>query len=979
MSYRAALVRRWSRRDVLAVLVVAASIAFLTGSGLVGTAATAELEGVAADFESPASVERYGTPAKARRAAGQDGLVLPLARATVDGRTVTVVGMPEDAEAFAADSELSLPARPPSGAVEGPVDEQSTTVLRGDEGRLEVTVQPHAAPSSLPSRWYVARPGTVSDLGATGALVLAPGSGPTPVQGVLSFFLAGSRQVLRSLWLATAGAGVLLGVTVFAATRMTVRDRLATIRVARATGAPPRDLLALFGARGALQTAVGVAGGYAVGVVLPNAAVNAAVFLGRSTSLSLRVTPRLAGLLVPAYLVLVGVGALGGLLAVVPAVRRPPATLQARSAGARSSRRLPEVAQTTLLDWRAVVPTAASLSVFLVVAVLLASAATVVAPLAGVGTTTVTEPGAAHPFASSVPRSYATELRTRGTPASAEILALGVTGGQPYVARGANFSAFRSVTDAAVEDGRGPRRAGEAIVGVDLARSLGVGVGDRLLVGGSTRPAVDSLRVVGTYRAPEPYDDQLVVPLATARALSGSRPGRVQFVRVDRELDASDLGSARTTSVDVPGTVPAGETLTVSVTLVNPTERPQNRTVRASVDGTVRSRSVQLPAGQQRTVDLSFPAGEPRTATIRVAGEERTVTVVDPDALRLEGLPGTAPPGSEPLVAVTTAAGEPVPNATLTVGEESVSTDARGRARVPLEGRGTRQVVVTAGDREVAATVEVTDDAVRLPTAETSVTPDDPTPATRPTARVELGNPWNRTLAVDLVVEGPRETHERDVEMPPGGSQTVSQQLARMPPGQYEVTVTVQGRRLSGTTYEVVGDSRLAAALATSGRRGGTGIGRSLAIVLGNLQLLVATVLGLAALMTVGGTTAAFASSVQARRRTIGVHRATGATPRQVFVLVLGDAARIGVVATGAGLAFAGCALVALDAAGLLTVYGVRVLATVDPLVVAGSAVAALALALAGAALATVPLVRAMPDRLLSESLAGPPGGAEND
>jgi ABC-type lipoprotein release transport system permease subunit len=979
VSYRATLLRRWSRRDVLAVLVVAASVAFLTGAGLVATAATGELEGVAAEFETPASAQVYDDPAAARAAAGPGDLRLPLARATADDRQVTVVGVPPGAGSFAPNSRLSLPARPPPGVVAGPVEEQTSVTLRGAGGSAEVTVRPRTERSALPERWYVARSGAVADLGATGALVLTPGDGPTPVVGVLAFFLAGSRQVVRSLWLATAGAGLLLGVTVFAATRMTVRDRTATIRVARATGARPRDLLALFGARGALQTAVGVAGGYAVGVVAPNAAVNAAVFVGRSTSLSLRVTPRLAGLLAPAYLLLVGVGALGGMVAVLPAVRRPPATLERHAAGPPTRPWLPSLARTTLLDWRAVVPTAASLSVFVVVVVLVASTATVVAPLSGAGTATITEPGAAHPFASSVPQGYASELRVRGTPASAEILALGVTGGRPYVARGANFSAFRSVTDATVEDGRRPRRAGEAIVGVDLARSLGLAVGDRLLVGGSTRPAVDHLRVVGTYRAPEPYDDQLVVPLGTARALSGKRAGRVQFVRTSGDPGEGSPGGQLATTVDVPETVQAGSTLTVTVTVVNAGEQRRNRTLRGRLDGTVRTSTVDLAPGARTTVELRFPAGEPRETTVTVGDVERTVRVVDPEALRLEGLPGTAPSGSEPLVTVTTAAGDPVANATVTVSGRTTRTDAQGRARVPLDGTGARQVVASVGDREVAGTVEVTADGPRLPVVDVSVTPPRPTPATRPTARVELSNPWNRSLATPVVVEGPRASHERTIELAPGDRQNLTVGLGRTPPGEYDVAVIADGRRLGGTTYEVTGDARLAAALATSGRRSATGIGRSLAIVLGNLQLLVATVLGLAALMTVGGTTAAFASAVQARRRTLGVHRAMGATPRQVLALVLGDAVRIGVVATAAGLALGGSALWALDAAGLLTVYGVRVLATVDPVVVAATAAGSLALAGAGATLAVLPLVRAMPDRLLSDPLAGEQGGVDRE
>lgn len=968
VSYRAALVRRWSRRDVLAVLVVAASVAFLTGAGLVGTAATAELAGVAAEFEPPAAATVHDDVRTARQAAGRDDLVLPLARAEVGGEDVTVVGVPAGAESFANGSELTLPASPTSGEVRGPDSANSEVRLEGTDRTVSTAVTARDAGDALPERWYVTTPSTVESLGPTGALVLSPGDGPTPLVGVLAFFLRGSRQVLRALGLATVGAGVLLGVTVFATTRMTVRDRIRTVRVARATGATPRSLLALFAGRAGLLTAVGVAGGYALGVIAPNAAVNAAVFLGQPTSLSLRVTPALVRVLGPAYLALVAVGTAGGALAALPAVRRDPASLDGRP-GIRGERELfPGLLQTELLDWRAVVPTGATLGVFLVLAVLVASTAAVVAPLAGGDGATISEPDAVHPFASSVPERYATELRVGGTRASPEILALGVTGGDPYVARGANFSAFAAVTDAEVAEGRVPQRPGEAVVGVDLARTLDLEVGDGVLVGGSTHPAVDRLTVVGTYRAPEPYDDQLVVPLSTARALAGTAPGQVQFVRTD-EVPASP-GDAEVVLVDVsaPSTVPAGGTVAVEVTVLNPTTGNRTTTVSAAFASAANETTVELAPDERQTVGLLFQAGEPGTETVVVDGRERTVTVVDPEALRITGLPAVAPPHSEPRIRVVRADGTAVEGATVRVDGRTVVTDGDGVARLPLGEPGEYEVVATEGDRTANVSVTVDSDAERSVDASVSISPERPTPATRPTVAVTLSNPWNRSLSVPVTVSGPGETAERGVDLGPGQQATVELTLPRRPAGEYDVRVDADGATLATTTYEVSGDPRLGAALATSGRRGpSTGIGEALSIVLGNLELVVAIVLGLAGLMTVGGTTAGFASAVHARRRTLGVHRATGATPRQVLALVLRDAARIALVATALGLALAAGALAVLDATGLLVVYGVRVLSTVDPLVVAGSLAAAFALAMLGATLAAVGVLRTEPGALLSD------------
>lgn len=89
---------------MLAVLVVAASVAFLTGAAVVGHAATTELAAVATDFESPASVIAHDDLDAARAAAGDGDVVLPLADATrSDGKAVTVVGVPPGAGSFAAE------------------------------------------------------------------------------------------------------------------------------------------------------------------------------------------------------------------------------------------------------------------------------------------------------------------------------------------------------------------------------------------------------------------------------------------------------------------------------------------------------------------------------------------------------------------------------------------------------------------------------------------------------------------------------------------------------------------------------------------------------------------------------------------------------------------------------------------------------------------------------------------------------------
>jgi ABC-type antimicrobial peptide transport system permease subunit len=119
--------------------------------------------------------------------------------------------------------------------------------------------------------------------------------------------------------------------------------------------------------------------------------------------------------------------------------------------------------------------------------------------------------------------------------------------------------------------------------------------------------------------------------------------------------------------------------------------------------------------------------------------------------------------------------------------------------------------------------------------------------------------------------------------------------------------------------------------------------------------------------MTVGGTTATFAQAVHARRRTVGIHRATGATPWGVLRRVLRDAVLVGSVAALLATLLAQLGLLALSRLGYLTVFGVRLSPVLEPTVLLGCLVAAVGVTVLGATLATVGLLTVAPGALLSE------------
>jgi ABC-type lipoprotein release transport system permease subunit len=994
VSYRRALLVRWSRRDRLAVLVVAVTVAFLTGATLLLLAAGGQIAVAATDYGSSGSATFHGDPADARAAAGPEEAVLPVAEVTVDGDPATLVGVPAGVDVGA-----ERPFRPGDGTTSGALSVPTEVTFEGSAGTVTATVEPRDPRGSvLPPSWFVTDPGTVESVGATGAFVVREGAESrtgVPLLGALAFFLRGTEQALRALAAVAGGAALLVGVTVFSVSRMSVRDRLPTIRIVRATGATPRTVLGVFALRALLLTGLGVALGYAVGVVVASGAVTAAVAVGLPTTLSVRVSTRAVDVLVPLYGTLLLVGGLAGVAAVRPAVRTAPGRLtdDVSPPSAGDSTLAPRLSDAlpwrpSLLRWRALVPTTATLSAFVAFVVVVAGLAGTAAPVVSADGVTISEPGAAHPVASNVPQGYADALRARGIDASAEILLFEVVDGRPVPARGATFGPFADVTDASLVRGRPHATAGEATVGRDLARALGLEVGDTLTLGGSTRSALTRVEVVGVFEAPGPYDDQVLVPLATARHLAEQESGLVQFVRAERLPAAGPSGgaSSEVVGISAPSRVVANGTFRVRVSVRNPGFEDEVRDLVVRFRGQERSTRITIPRTRTRTLVFQFGTGNPGTGTVRAGNRTATVEVLREDAIEVTGLPGRAPPGSEPLLRVTNASGSPVAGASVTVvganatdGNATEGGDARARttgedglARVPLSETGTRTVRVTAGDRATETRVTVAEGVPRDPTVALVVDPPSPSVLAVPAARLSLSNPWNRTLVRTVELRGPGTERRQSVRLAPGGSASVGADLATRPPGSYTVTAALNGSVVVERRYQVTGDERVLSALAAGGRTGTTGVGQAIEVAFGNLRIVVGALLGLAALMTVGGTTATFAGAVHARRRTVGIHRATGARPRDVLALVARDAALVGAVASVLAVILAQAGLLVLSRLGYLAAFGVGLPPTLGPLALVGTIAGGVALTVLGAGLATVTLLLASPADLLEERTGGP-------
>lgn len=956
MSYRRALLTRWSRRDRLAVLVVGVTAAFLVGSVVVLLAVSAQSTAIAAEFGATASVDLAGTDPDP-----PDATRYPVAVVSgPDGAEATVLGVPEGSTLLDA----------PAEGLAGPVGGATSGTFRGTDAALDLPVRPAEGRSVLPPSWYVADAATAERLGTTRTLVVGETTDPvpergSPLMGALAFFLAGTRQVLALLGVVSVGAAVLVGVIVHSVTRMSVRDRRGAIRVLRATGATPRAVLALFAARAALITGVGLALGYAVGVVVPNAAVAVAISAGLPLGLDLAMSGRTA-LLVGGVLVgLLFVGTLAGTLAARPAATGPPAgSGERRSPGSR----LPAWARPETLSARAFVPTTGALAVFVTFVLVLASLSGLLAGIGAAGGGAVTEPGAPHPVASTVDEGYADALRAAGREASPEVLLFLVVDGHPFPARGVQFDAYRAFEGAEVVAGRAPdpNATDEAVVGRDLARTLGVGVGDTLPLGGSTESAVATVEVVGVFEAPGIADDHLLVSLPVARHLSGIGPRAVNIVRVDERPDAATGDPVVVLDVSAPTGVPAGREVTARVQLRNLGSERATRRVTVRLGD--RERTVEATLDPDRTVarSVSFTPDEPGNYTLAVGDRRQQVSVVPPDALRVPNAPRSGPPGATLTLRVRTAAGDPAADATVGLGNRTVRTDSAGRATLALpDDPGTYTLAVRRGDRELTRSVRVAPDAPRAPAVSVAV-PERTGVLTAPTVRVTLSNPWDAPLTREIGVRGPGTDTARTLRVPAGESRSVGVALERTAPGSHEVVVSANGSVVAERTYEVTGDARLGSALASSGRlqRGG-GVDSLVERAFGNIGLLLGTLVVLGGLMTAGSTTAAFASAAQAHGRDIGVRRATGASPRRVLGAVLRDALRIALPATAVGTALALAARAALARAGFLTVFGVHLTTPVPLGTLAGLVGAALVLAVGSAAVVAGRFVLCDPARLL--------------
>lgn len=1017
MGYERVLLTGWSRREVLSTLVFAVTAAFLVGTALMLATAGAYTATLEDDLSGTAAVADFDTVAGAETAATAEGIVLPTAtvEASLNGerRTVTVVGVPASApEVVSGGSVAWRDARlPPSGEVTGPVDARRTVTFEADDRAVTAPVRPPREETLFAPWWYTAPAGTVERLGPDGALLVEPDgtcAAPcesSPLIGTLPFLVGGFGQMLRTLAAAAGAGGLLVLVVVWGVTRMTVRDRAATIRTVRATGASPTRVLSVLTLRAAAVSGLGVALGALLGVGVTNLVVAVAGLFDVQLSFETALTPGVVQLLGAICVALFLGGVLGGLTAALPVVRCPPATVGRRtrssrfrltgrdsSAGGRTTgaaddgrhsllARVAEACSPTIISPRAVVPTAATLTVFVVVVLLVGGFWATFAPLATASSGTIVESGAAHPLNSRVDAGYADRLRSQGVAASPEVLYATSVGGHPTLVRGANFSAFATVSDVSLRRGERPSGPAEAVVGEDLARTLGVETGETVTIGGSVSPGIRRIRIVGVFDGPGVLDDSLVVPLTTADDLA-TGDGTAHLIRTEplspSQAERLSGNGIVVTGLSAPDSTVAGGPAVVSVTVENFGATAQRREVTVTVDGSNRTKAVSLTPGERRVLEFEAALGVGRHRA-RVASFSQSFEVYDPETFRVPPeLPDAAPPNAILYVPARLPNGTLVPDATVSVGGYDYRTNERGVAEVLLPGEpGTYELTIRKrGYRNATHTVAVEENATRTLSGRLSVSPASGTPTTEPNLTVTVANPWGTPLRRTLVLATPSQTEARNLTLGPGNvSRTSFNETGdsdTLPPGSYTFSLASRGGpdgrvTLATASYEVRGDASATASLSNPNAvyASGSGIGVTIDRVFGNVQVLFLVVVVLAALSTVGGTTATFAQAVHARGRVIGIRRATGGTDRQLLAVILRDACLLSVPATVLAGVVAGVVVFALQRAGLLMAFGARLTVPTAWPLLAVTAVSAVALSAVSAYLGGRRFLRVAPGWLL--------------
>jgi ABC-type lipoprotein release transport system permease subunit len=116
--------------------------------------------------------------------------------------------------------------------------------------------------------------------------------------------------------------------------------------------------------------------------------------------------------------------------------------------------------------------------------------------------------------------------------ASPEIYSFCAVGQEPVFVRGVLVEEYLKIENGTLSPGSLNETWRFAVAGSRLAKRMGIGIGDKIVLTGSVVPKIVEMDITGIYSSPDGGGNDLLVPLWVAGGLSGIGEGMVHAIRV---------------------------------------------------------------------------------------------------------------------------------------------------------------------------------------------------------------------------------------------------------------------------------------------------------------------------------------------------------------------------------------------------------------------------------------------------------------
>ncbi len=195
---------------------------------------------------------------------------------------------------------------------------------------------------------------------------------------------------------------------------------------------------------------------------------------------------------------------------------------------------------------------------------------------------------------------------------SPEIFVFTVLKDRPVTIRGVIFEKFFKLENGTMLAGEMPTTTDGAMAGADVAKVLGIKVGDKLTLYGSFTSSIAVVNVTGIYRTGDPADDEIMVSLPTARRLAGIKSGQVSIIRVktDDVEKVNQLMSEEypkfTAELNATSQIYVGDRLNFTVTIKNMGSKGGSAEVSVSFQGKYKNSTIYVE--NERKINMSFLA-----------------------------------------------------------------------------------------------------------------------------------------------------------------------------------------------------------------------------------------------------------------------------------------------------------------------------------------------------------------------------------